>query len=637
MLLAGIWFHERRFKVLTGFLVLLNLVSLIAIFGDWSYATTRRNPHLAPFVTMLLSCITGVSIILAILFLGYGSLLFFQVQSIIRASAENVTATSDSSGVGYVTKDYSRLDGQGARDIGRNGGPGHSFSTRGGGVERPSSILLPATSMAGSLAAPLMPALTFANDAGTGFTPTHAHRVGTVPRRSPTNGSGEGEGERADRDPNLAMDGGSGGNGGDEEGSYEPAPMYLPPAVGGGSGLNSSPTKASGGGFAPAGTSAPVSGGAASAHYSLSGFMSPNLPIRNNNGGGGGAGGEVIAAHSYRSSVSASFTPMGSAAANTATAGGSTATGGNNSHSTESSGTLVGLPQIPSGYASSVSPEYSKLPNSSRNAANAHRALLTSPNGTTVLSAAATATGAGTPGSVTPITPTDALVGSVPYAHAAAASQHQFATPRRGTSSLARQSPAPGAAGGPGHVAASAQRQNGAYQQLQHDAVQGEDDADDSVEEVPGAPHGRVVAKSGLTNAHYYQSNGDDNGAVASVYPSVSRHGSTRGLGSSHQLRPSSDDYARHEEGRMGSTMDTTARASLLSHAVAPPPNPMRKIAVIAAICVACLIARAGLIVGMSASGHDFSAVTTVVYFVLSEVAPLFGMLKVFNTPTPLV
>ena len=98
VLLAGIWFHERRFKVLTAFLVLLNLVSLIAIFGDWSYATTRSDRHLAPFVTMLLSCITGVSIILAILFLGYGSLLFFQVQSIIRASAENVTDTSDSSG-----------------------------------------------------------------------------------------------------------------------------------------------------------------------------------------------------------------------------------------------------------------------------------------------------------------------------------------------------------------------------------------------------------------------------------------------------------------------------------------------------------------------------------------------------------
>lgn len=36
VLLAGIWFQERRFRLLTAVLVLLNVVALVATFGDWS-------------------------------------------------------------------------------------------------------------------------------------------------------------------------------------------------------------------------------------------------------------------------------------------------------------------------------------------------------------------------------------------------------------------------------------------------------------------------------------------------------------------------------------------------------------------------------------------------------------------------
>jgi hypothetical protein len=39
----------------------------------------------------------------------------------------------------------------------------------------------------------------------------------------------------------------------------------------------------------------------------------------------------------------------------------------------------------------------------------------------------------------------------------------------------------------------------------------------------------------------------------------------------------------------------------------------------------------------MLETDSDFSAVTSLVYFLLSEVLPLCIMLKVFNTPTPLV
>ena len=59
----------------------------------------------------------------------------------------------------------------------------------------------------------------------------------------------------------------------------------------------------------------------------------------------------------------------------------------------------------------------------------------------------------------------------------------------------------------------------------------------------------------------------------------------------------------------------------------------------IAGICAACLVSRFLWIITMKETGVDFDAISTLIYFLTTELLPLTIMLKVFNTPniTPLV
>jgi len=60
VLLAGVWFQARRFHMLTVVLVLLNVVALIATFGDWVSELESHSNTLTAFVAMLTYCVTGV-------------------------------------------------------------------------------------------------------------------------------------------------------------------------------------------------------------------------------------------------------------------------------------------------------------------------------------------------------------------------------------------------------------------------------------------------------------------------------------------------------------------------------------------------------------------------------------------------
>jgi hypothetical protein len=68
-----------------------------------------------------------------------------------------------------------------------------------------------------------------------------------------------------------------------------------------------------------------------------------------------------------------------------------------------------------------------------------------------------------------------------------------------------------------------------------------------------------------------------------------------------------------------------------------PPVNPMRKLAIIAGICTLCLTLRTILLLVIVVLGSVFDWSLTLLYFSLSEIIPLLLMLKVFDTPSPVV
>ena len=717
--------------------------------------SSGRRPELHAFSVLLLYSVTAVSATLAILFLSYGTMLFRQVQAIIQASAEslpsgdkNALMAAAAGGPGNasgfnVSNNNSRLGGNGYQPLGGGGG-GTNSNSRGGFApnqafssqrDRNSSasashngMLMPTPVHHGGqglLVAPFM-AQGFAGQGSTGFTPSRP--TGNKRRQhQQQHQQQQREGDRADRDPDLEHETPEGT-------SYEPTSHYVPPstrtraegaqsAQAGFTRAGSSlPTSSQGAGFqgqqqhqqqqssqAPTTQSSVSSNGA---HYSLSGFASPNLPIRA--GGGGGGGADSIVAHSYVSSVGSSFSPsnVGGVGVGASSGEGSSAAAGGaaTANGAAGEGKAIGArgKPLPSGYASSVSPEYSQLPNSSK--ARGNRAVFTSPTGGTTL----VASGGGASGG-TPSTPTDQLVGSMSYQAAqqqqqqqpqppqptttSSSVQYQPTTPRRGSSSLARQSPV-----APSLVPHQQQQQRPQQQQQQQRGVhqeveEGEEPlGDDSIEGPPaGVNTAAVGGKQGMTNAQYYQSGppraasaGANNGEGGNVYPNMRggggggfSHARATTKGSHNQLNSVVSGYGSEDYRDRGESISmdvASGRAPFLSPSPAPqPPNPMRKIAIIAgthshvhshtgalictasriaplpcssssliyvcvacwcvdvAICTACLFARAILLAVILARDLDFSAGVTIAYFLLSEILPLLFLLRVFNTPSPLV
>lgn len=600
--------------MVTCALGMLNVFAFTVCFGDWAYAASDPHSDLQAFESILLYCVTCVSALLACMFLAYGGLLFFQVQAIIRASSESVASGGGAASFMPPSKTQSRVGANGYAPLrgGRNAFlPVGSFSHQ----TRPQSLLLPGgnggnEAFSHSAAAPLIPNMSFvASEAGTGFTPNHAATAAKKEKQQQQQQqrrNGHAEGERADHDGDEPVSP-------DGQSYDEGASDYLAPAPAGvGNGLR----PGTGTSFPPSTGFQPRAQGQSpssdnSSHNGLNGFASPNLPIGSR--ANGANGGEVVVAHSYVSSIGNSVSPSAVGGAG----GGPGAPGGANGEKGSAAGGVGGAPKLPSGYASSVSPEYSQLPNSTKARTHAQhsRAVITSPNGTTQIIATTHTNSQGTPN-----TPTDQLVGSMQAAPVTPVrSSHRGAT-----SSLARQSPV---------TPTSSRLASQQPRYSPNDSL--ETVTDDSIEATPGLQH---PGKQGLTNAHYtytYQMN--DGVGHHQAYPSSA--GAGRGKAASNQLN--SVVAARYDENSYrdrgdDSTMSHNTAGALLLPA-SPPPNPMRKIAVIAAICTACLIARAILLAVVMGCGLDFNAGTTLIYFATSEIFPLVFMLRVFNTPSPLV
>ncbi len=611
VLLAGVWFQARRFNALTVVLVLLNVVALIATFGDWAAELASQHSSLQAFVSMLTYAVTGVSAILAIMFLVYGALLYYQVQNIIRASSEDSYSAGTGAGVGAASHrgggggqnshsnsnatHYAAISKEPSFSQQRGGGGGGAVSQTPGTRQasfsqgpRPihsSSSYFGQTAGGHSMAAPLlMPHL--ASDAGTGFTPVRNNRAqGGMPQHWQRSNA---LGERADADPDMALLGGEpdSAGGADDGTSFDPSPQYINQANNAlhqpGQQQQATATqhtsqqqqqRQSGfhGSNSVSGT--PIS---SSMHLSLGNYASPNLPIRT---GGNTATSDSIVAHSYVSSTSFSTTAGPGDAS--AAAGGAAKRNNGGALANPSTST-----SIPSGYAASVSPEYSQLPNSSKARTQAHRAVILSPNGTTSL--------VNNNAAHTPLTPTDQLVGSMPFSVG---------------------SSGPNAGGGGAAATANANAPSSRARANPPAAVQTSRPPMPSVfppRNRDDAASGEASEHSGEGQAHYgapgtYQSLAESGG----TYPDMSSSGAASGRkGSQLQqqlLSPSrsSDEYIRDRGGETtqqqqqqqqqqisqttqrglyggGNGQDVVSRNSG-GNITQPPqqPNPMTKIAIV--------------------------------------------------------
>ena len=551
VLLAGVWFQERRFRFLTVVLVILNLVALVATFGDWAYAASP-NSHLQAFVNMLLYTILAVSSILAGFFLLYGTLLYYQVQTIIRASSENAA-------IGPTSTPHHHHHH-------------HDYSYSNNNLHTPLKTA-PMTTPSNGL---LLPAhlsrsdLTGMNltDGSTGFTPVHNKR-----RRGGVGASGIGQHQQQiDRDE---LEDSVEGQPSSMEGSYQP------PVPAGG--INLPPT-----------SSGPMP---KDSIYPFTGFASPNLPIQHSSK----PNHQTSIAHSYVSQEG-SFSPeqvvVGMAAVqadllsivpiigpdgqplppNPSSAteklkhepvalAVQSPTGASTSGIVAANGVHVSniAPSPQHRYtASSVSPEYGHVSNHGRRAGT-----MSSSGGGLVPT-----------GSVP--TPTDALIASTPYE-----SHH---TPKR-THGLAKTSYStkrPFAH----HSPPEDDEHDLSHHSLHHTAR----DLDDI------HARDRQRAIRGLTNASM----------ISNGYPAADA--TNTGM-----ISPNIT-LIDHPHSHTIPLLPTAEQAL--------PPNPMRKIAVIASICCMCLLVRTILIIVYSALSADFNWLTTLVYFAFSEVLPLLAMLK---------
>jgi hypothetical protein len=547
VLLAGVYFQERRFNALTVLLIVLNALALIATFGDWAYAASNKNSTLEPFVTMLIYCVTGVSAILALMFLVYGALLYYQVQNIIRASAENVSSDS------FVTTAAPRVRGSGA-GAGRqetsfaNGGQQHSNHIAaypppmGGNRAVPNNSfghapdlassnsarsILPNGSFFGggnSMAAPLL--MPHMGEAGTGFTPQSRANYQQRWDRS------HAQGERADADPSEAGEPDSAGISLDA--SYDDRSNYTAQTARGPVGVNN-------GGVAQ---TPPIS----NAHFSLGAYThaSPTLPIQRTAAAGVGAGPDVQVAHSYNTSVAASFNTTAGPAPPSVRGGGDE--GNKKDGSAANNGGQ---------YAASVSPEYSTLPNSTKARQQPHRGAQVSPSGMT---------GTGTP--------TDQLVGGVSHSPAGAGSR------KTGVCSLSSR------AGAPSAIMTSRPQLPSVHPPRRDDPSAGGDSQ--AHEQEPSRGEGQP----------HWGAGGYNSLAEGGVYPDVVASGGGARRGSKsvqhQQLLPSASAGSEYVRDRgdvytslggnvsMASNMDEGMLAT--PTAPPPPPNPMAKIAVVSGI-----------------------------------------------------
>lgn len=626
VLLAGVWFQERRFRILTGVLILLNTVALVATFGDWAYAAANPSSHLKSFVDMLLYCVLAVSFILAVLFLAYGTLLYYQVQAIIRASSENVGSSHSSlahTSVTHAREQYGIGAGSYAPSSMSNGGVGlFSKSTS-------SSIGIGSGNATGGGLNSIADSdgLNLPSDAGTGFTPVQKKRRGRI--------GGGLDGEEA----NLLEE--------EEGSSYNPPPSHLQASLG----INRA------GGASGVGVVAAVSGASdSSSVYPLSGFASPNLPIPLSLPHGGG-----VIAHSYVS-AEGSFSPEHA----TITQFQSNAAGVDDENS-NSEGQLnpssatektkheplqLALQSTAAGNggmryaASSVSPEYGMVVGRSSNA----NPSTTTPSGiVNVPTSGIRHTHTPTIGGVTP---TDVLVvGSLPYTPPTPSMTHTQHTPKR-ASGLSR--PGQGGLAYPttpnanNGVAISGMTPltNGVASSTHRTFHSPPEDGDSHLLD-SDLDHGRDRAKAshGLTNAILHVGAGYFPSEGAHAYPGGGGKAVSRSeYSAAGQRAPApttifeETTIAAHSRPLLSNAQQQQSSSSTSSSSSShQPPNPMRKIAVIAAICTMCLLVRTILLICIASLGQDFNWLTTLIYFLFSEILPLLAMLKVFNTPTPLV
>jgi len=642
VLLAGVWFQERRFRILTGSLVIINALALVALLGDWAYSANSAS-GLYVFANIYIFGLMATCFVLAFAFLAYGALLYVQVQRIMRASGENAADTSVASpsssayqyggyGGGYNPPDQTRTglltstSGYIGPQSLRNGGSPMSAAAGGGGdglhpqqQQGPFSYTAGGPGRTLSVGQPLylsvannqQPFGSIATDsASTGFTPArpysrqplsssilaaasgqhsspYSNLPGSSRRTHQHHRARDSVDMREDREVDIEGDEHDGleGRNGRSTHHHRSGQDVDDDDDDGMSSVASS--------YEPEGTTPPMH---STDHPHLS--TSPDASQR---GTSQGQAYPIVPGLSSpnmpirQPNPNPSQPPIGSPQTGPSLVGSVVAHSYVSAGSTSYGGAAPVHPIAHSvGYGSSISPEYSQMA-ANRRATAAGGVNVNGGRGSEV--SMMSQTGAGD-------VPPDAVLGSPPVLSPAqvAAGQH---TPHKNSSR------------------AQTQQQAGT-----RPTTSGEGQTE-------GNTNGVGYESQGLTNATYAklhsakgaqtegkrrQSNADH------TYPLLST-GTGSPLGTSNSivvpLLPN-----------QSSTMSDQSSASAQSSS---QHNPMKKIAVIAAICTICLILRLTLLIVMSALDMNFDWSTTLAYFALSEILPLTFLLQVFNTPTPLV